>query len=81
MRWTWLLRLLWRGRVAGAIGFERQLNLTSRNSSVALSSDLSLTRQQRRQLRRACEKQLERERCEARKQGGQPGHEGSSWLR
>ena len=58
---------------------ERQVNRTSRNSSVAPSSDPPLTRQQRRQLaRERAKKQLERERREARKQGGQPGHEGSS---
>ena len=58
---------------------ERQLNRTSRNSSVAPSSDPPLTRQQRRQLaRERAKKQLERERREARKQGGQAGHEGSS---
>ena len=58
---------------------ERQLNRTSRNSSVAPSSDPPLTRQQRRQLaRERAKKQLERERREARKQGGQPGHEGCS---
>ncbi len=38
-----------------------------------------MTRQQRRQLaRERAKKQLERERREARSQGGQPGHEGSS---
>ncbi len=58
---------------------ERQVNRTSRNSSVAPSSDSPLTRQQRRQLaRERAKKQLERERREARSQGGQPGHEGSS---
>ena len=58
---------------------ERQVNRTSRNSSVAPSSDPPLTRQQRRQLaRERAKKQLERERREARKQGGQPGHQGSS---
>ena len=58
---------------------ERQVNRTSRNSSVAPSSDRALTRQQRRQLaRERAKKQLERERREARKQGAQPGHEGSS---
>ncbi|HUO71885.1 MAG TPA: DUF6444 domain-containing protein [Solirubrobacteraceae bacterium] len=58
---------------------ERQLNRTSRNSSVPPSSDPPLTRAQRRQLaRERAKKQLERERREARKQGGQPGHEGSS---
>jgi transposase len=58
---------------------ERQVNRTSRNSSVAPSSDPPLTRQQRRQLaRERAKRQLERERREARKQGGQPGHEGSS---
>lgn len=58
---------------------ERQVNRTSRNSSVAPSSDPPLTRQQRRQLaRERAKKQLERERREARRQGGQPGHEGSS---
>ena len=57
----------------------RQVNRTSRNSSVAPSSDPPLTRQQRRQLaRERAKKQLERERREAHKQGGQPGHEGSS---
>jgi Family of unknown function (DUF6444) len=46
---------------------ERQLNRTSRNSSVAPSSDPPLTRQQRRQLaRERAKKQLERERREAR---------------
>ncbi|MGZ6725690.1 MAG: IS66 family transposase [Solirubrobacteraceae bacterium] len=58
---------------------ERQVNRTSRNSSVAPSSDPPLTRQQRRQLaRERAKKQLERDRREACKQGGQPGHEGSS---
>ena len=58
---------------------ERQVNRTSRNSSVAPSSDPPLTRQQRRALaRERAKKQLERERREARRQGGQPGHEGSS---
>ena len=58
---------------------ERQLNRTSRNSSVAPSSDLPLTRQQRRQLaRERAKKQLQREGRERREQGGQPGHEGFS---
>ena len=58
---------------------ERQQDRTSLNSSVAPSSDPPLTRQQRRQLaRERAKKQLERERREARNQGAQPGHEGSS---
>ncbi|MGH3631861.1 MAG: IS66 family transposase [Sciscionella sp.] len=58
---------------------ERQQSRTSLNSSVAPSSDPPLTRQQRRQLaRERAKKQLERERREARKRGGQPGHEGFS---
>jgi transposase len=57
---------------------ERQVNRTSRNSSVAPSSDPPLTRQQRRQLaRERAKKQLQREGRERREQGGQPGHEGS----
>ncbi len=53
---------------------ERQANRTSRNSSVAPSSDPLLTRQQRRQLaRERAKKQLERERREARERGGQRG--------
>jgi transposase len=60
---------------------ERLLNRTSRNSSVAPSSDPPLTRQQRRQLaRERAKKELQRQKREARKQGGQPGHEGSSRL-
>lgn len=58
---------------------ERRLNRTSRNSSVAPSSDPPLTRQQRRALaRERAKKQLEREGRERREQGAQPGHEGSS---
>jgi transposase len=58
---------------------ERQLSRTSRNSSLAPSLDPPLTRQQRRALgRERAKKQLQRERREPRKQGGQPGHEGSS---
>lgn len=58
---------------------ERQLSRTSRNSSVAPSSDPPLTRQQRRQLaRERAKKELQRQQREARKQGGQPGHEGAS---
>lgn len=61
---------------------ERQQNRTSLNSSVAPSSDRPLTRQQRRALaRERAKRQLERERREARKQGGQPGHAGSSRRR
>jgi transposase len=57
---------------------ERQLNRTSRNSSVAPSSDAPLTRQQRRALaRERAKKQLQREGRERRGQGAQPGHEGS----
>jgi transposase len=57
---------------------ERQLNRTSRNSSVAPSSDPPLTRQQRRALaRERAKKQLQREGRERREQGAQPGHEGS----
>lgn len=57
---------------------ERLQNRTSRNSSVAPSSDPPLTRQQRRQLaRERARKQLQREKREARKQGGQLGHEGA----
>ena len=58
---------------------EREQNRTSRNSSVAPSTDPPLTRQQRRQLaRERAKKQLERERRAPRKQGGQPGHRGAS---
>jgi len=58
---------------------ERQLNRTSRNSSVAPSSDPPLTRQQRRQLaRERAKKQLQREGRERRERGAQPGHQGSS---
>ena len=58
---------------------ERSLNRTSRNSSVAPSSDPPLTRQQRRALaRERAKKQLEREGRERREQGAQPGHEGPS---
>jgi transposase len=57
---------------------ERQLNRTSRNSSVAPSSDAPLTRQQRRALaRERAKKQLQREGRERREQGAQRGHEGS----
>ena len=60
---------------------ERLLNRTSRNSSVAPSSDPPLTRQQRRQLaRERAKKELQRQKREAHKQGAQPGHEGSSRL-
>jgi len=58
---------------------ERQVNRTSRNSSVAPSSDPPLTRQQRRQLaRERAKKLLQREGRERREQGAQPGHEGFS---
>jgi hypothetical protein len=58
---------------------ERLQNRTSRNSSVAPSTDPPLTRQQRRALaRERAKKQLQREKREARKQGAQPGHEGAS---
>ncbi len=58
---------------------ERSLNRTSRNSSVAPSSDPPLTRQQRRALaRERAKKQLQREGRERRGRGAQPGHEGSS---
>ncbi len=58
---------------------ERALSRTSRNSSVAPSSDPPLTRQQRRQLaRERAKKQLQREQREARQQCAQPGHEGST---
>ena len=58
---------------------ERRLSRTSRNSSVAPSSDPPLTRQQRRaQARERAKKQLQREGRERREQGAQPGHEGSS---
>jgi transposase len=58
---------------------ERQVNRTSRNSSLAPSSDPPLTRQQRRQLaRERAKKELERQQREAREQGAQPGHEGAS---
>jgi transposase len=58
---------------------ERLLGRTSRNSSVAPSADPPLTRQQRRQLaRERAKKELQRQQREARKQGAQPGHEGSS---
>jgi len=61
------------------VELERQLNRTSRNSSVAPSSDPPLTRQQRRQLaRERAKKQVQRQQREARKQGAQPGHEGCS---
>jgi transposase len=53
---------------------ERLESRNSRNSSVAPSSDPPLTRQQRRQLaRERAKKSLK----EQRKQGAQPGHEGS----
>lgn len=58
---------------------ERRQNQNSRNSSVAPSSDRPLTRQQRRQLERErAKKRLQRENREARKQGAQAGHEGTS---
>jgi transposase len=58
---------------------ERRLNRDSRNSSVAPSSDPPLTRQQRRRLaRERAKRELQRQNREARKQGAQPGHEGSS---
>jgi transposase len=58
---------------------ERSVSRTSRNSSVAPSTDPPLTRQQRRALaRERAKKQLQREGRERRERGGQPGHEGSS---
>ena len=58
---------------------ERLQNRTSRNSSVAPSTDPPLTRQQRRALaRERAKKQLQRQNREARKQGAQLGHEGAS---
>ena len=53
---------------------ERQVNRTSRNSSVAPSSDRALTRQQRRQLaRERAKKQLERERARIAQAGRSAG--------
>jgi transposase len=73
------------GEVAGLRArieeLEREGNRTSRNSSVAPSTDPPLTRQQRRALaRERAKKQLQRENREAREQGGQPGHDGASRL-
>jgi hypothetical protein len=56
---------------------EAESGASSRNSSVALSADTAMSRQERRALARAKTKELLKKDGERRKAGGQPGHRGS----